>query len=229
VPATAPARNHPADDVRAYLRAAILRGEFAPGAHLPEVQLANRLEVSRGPVREALAQLEREGLVLLRRNRGAIVARLSRSDLDEVYSLRLALERLAVERATQVATEEDFAAIDALLHQLREPGSGSGFDAGPLTEQEAADQDVRFHDAVYRAAHHGRLYAAWTALRSQVYVLLLARNVANPDFRDVTYKGHLELAYLIRMRDTERARAAIEAHLRDSYRRVLASYPDDGD
>ncbi len=215
-----PARNHLGEEVHEQLRSAILRGEFAPGEHLREVQLASMLEVSRGPIREALVQLEREGLVLLRRNRGAVVARLARRDLDEVYSLRLALERLAVERASELATEDDFAAIDAILHEFRESSPRV------LTEQEAADQDVRFHDAIYRASHHTRLYAAWAALRSQVYVLLLARNVANPDFRELTYKGHLELAYLIRARDHVRAGQAIEAHLRDSYSRVLASYPD---
>ncbi len=212
-----------ANSIRSRVRDAILRGDFAPGEHLREVEIAARYEVSRGPVREALLQLEQEGLVLLRRNRGAVVARLSRADLEEVYSLRLALERLATARAVEHGTDADFSELDAVLHEFR--GSRSGH---PLTEQEAADQDVRFHDAVYRAAHHDRLYAAWTALRSQVYVLLLGRNVAGPDFREDTYVGHLELAYLIRARDKMRAVNAIEQHLEASYARVLASYPDKG-
>jgi DNA-binding GntR family transcriptional regulator len=211
-----------AHSIRTRLREAILRGDFAPGAHVREVEIAARYEVSRGPVREALAQLEQEGLVLLRRNRGAVVARLSRADLEEVYSLRLSLERLAVARAVEHGTDADFSELDAILHEFR--GSRSG---QPLTEQEAADQDVRFHDAVYRAAHHDRLYAAWTAIRSQVYVLLLGRNVAGPDFREDTYVGHLELAYLIRARDKDRVVTAIEQHLEASYARVLASYPTD--
>src|ERR1700694_4324682 len=88
-----------AHSIRSRLREAILRGDFASGAHLREVEIAERYQVSRGPVREALAQLEQEGLVILRRNRGAVVARLSRTDLEEVYSLRLALERVATARA----------------------------------------------------------------------------------------------------------------------------------
>jgi DNA-binding GntR family transcriptional regulator len=210
-----------ADSIRARVREAILRGDFAPGEHVREVEIAARYEVSRGPVREALLQLEQEGLVLLRRNRGAVVARLSRADLEEVYSLRLALERLATARAVEHGTDADFAELDAVLHEFR--GSRSG---QPLTEQEAADQDVRFHDAVYRAAHHDRLYAAWTAIRSQVYVLLLGRNVAGRDFREDTYLGHLELAYLIRARDRTHAVTTTEQHLEASYARVLASYPD---
>jgi len=210
-----------ADSIHGQLRAAILRGAVAPGAHLREVEIAERYEVSRGPVREALLQLEREGLVLLRRNRGAIVARLSRADLDEVYSLRLALERLAVVQAVRHGTEDDFGRLDDVLHEFRGTDSSQ-----PLTEQEAADQDVRFHDAIYRAAHHERLYAAWSSIRSQVYVLLLARNVAGPDFREDTYFGLLELAYLIRSRKEERVLKAIEGHIEASYARVLASYSE---
>lgn len=209
-----------AASIRSLLRTAILKGELAPGERLREVEIAARYQVSRGPVREALLQLEQEGLVLLRRNRGAIVARLSRDDLEEVYSLRLALERLAAQRAARYGTEADFAKLDAILHEFRGTGSSQ-----PLTEQEAADQDVRFHDAVYQAAHHERLYAAWNSIRSQVYVLLLGRNVAGPDFREDTYFGHLELAYLIRSRAEDRVVPAIESHIQASYARVLASYP----
>jgi DNA-binding GntR family transcriptional regulator len=212
----------PADAIRERLREAILTGGVAPGEHLREVEIAARYEVSRGPVREALLQLEREGLVLLRRNRGAVVARLSRTDLEEVYSLRLALERLAVVLAVRHGTEADFAILDDVLHEFRGTASSQ-----PLTEQEAADQDVRFHDAIYRAAHHERLYVAWNSIRSQVYVLLLARNVAGPDFREDTYFGHLELAYLIRARNEERVVTAIENHLAASYARVRASYSDE--
>jgi len=210
-----------AASIREILRTAILKGEYAPGERLREVEIAARHQVSRGPVREALLQLEQEGLVLLRRNRGAVVARLSRDDLEEVYSLRLALERLAVARAAQHGTEADFARLDAVLHEFRGTDSTQ-----PLTEQQAADQDVRFHDAVYRAAHHERLYAAWNGIRSQVYVLLLGRNVAGPDFREDTYFGHLELAYLIRSRaEAPRVVSAIESHIQASYVRVLESYP----
>src|SRR5262245_51294874 len=72
------------------LRESIAQGTFAPGQHLREAELAEALQVSRGPVREALVQLEREGLVVLRRHRGAEVAQLSLTDIEEVYTLRLA-------------------------------------------------------------------------------------------------------------------------------------------
>src|SRR3712207_4131206 len=103
------------EDVADRLRDAIFRGSYKPGEPLREEQLAAMLDVSRGPVREALVQLEREGLVIVRRHRGATVARLSRADLEEVYSLRLALERLAMQRAVHNATERDFATLEVVL------------------------------------------------------------------------------------------------------------------
>jgi DNA-binding GntR family transcriptional regulator len=215
---TPPLKRSLADDIVDRLRSAILNGTFKPGQPLREEQLAASLDVSRGPVREALVQLEREGLVIVRRHRGATVARLSRADVEEVYSLRLALERLAMRQAVQHATEEDFAAMEGVLDAFR-----AAFARGP-TEQVIADLDVRFHDLIYRAAHHQRLYDCWANLRAQIYIFLLSRNVANPDFRVVTVRSHQDLLDVLRARDEARAVQEIEAHLLGAYERVIQSY-----
>jgi DNA-binding GntR family transcriptional regulator len=207
-----------ADDVVDRLRDAIFHGSFKPGEALREEQLAAMLDVSRGPVREALVQLEREGLVLVRRHRGATVARLSRGDLEDVYSLRLALERLAIQRATRYATDQDFAAMEAVL---------AAFDValshGP-SEKEVAELDVRFHDLIYQAARHQRLYDCWANLKSQIYIFLLSRNVVDPDFREITVKSHAALLEAIRTRADARATTEIEDHLRGAYDRVVRGY-----
>ena len=218
---TPPLKRSLADDVVDRLRNAILNGTFKPGQPLREEQLAASLDVSRGPVREALVQLEREGLVIVRRHRGATVARLSRPDAEEVYSLRLALERLAMKQAVQHATDEDFAAMDGVLDAFR-----AAFASGP-TEAVIAELDVRFHDLIYRAAHHQRLYDCWANLRAQIYIFLLSRNVANPDFRVVTVQSHQELLDILRARDEARALQAIEDHLLGAYERVIQSYSEE--
>jgi DNA-binding GntR family transcriptional regulator len=207
-----------ADDVVDRLRDAIFRGSFKPGESLREEQLAAMLDVSRGPVREALVQLEREGLVIVRRHRGATVAQLSRSDLDEVYSLRLVLERLAMQRAVQSATDQDFDAMEGVLEEF-----DAALSRGP-SEKEVAELDIRFHDLIYRAARHQRLYDCWANLRSQIYIFLLSRNVANPDFREVTVKSHADLLDALRARDEARATVAIEEHLRGAYDRVVHGF-----
>lgn len=218
LPLTPAVKRSLADDVVDRLRNAILHGSFKPGEPLREEQLAAMLDVSRGPVREALVQLEREGLVLVRRHRGATVARLSHSDLEEVYSLRLALERLAVQRAARYAADEDFAAMDAVIVAFE-----AVLTRGP-SEKEIAELDVRFHDLIYQAARHQRLYDCWSNLRSQIYIFLLSRNVANPDFRDVTIKSHTDLIEALRARDEALVVQRIEEHLRGAYDRVVQGY-----
>jgi DNA-binding GntR family transcriptional regulator len=221
--ALAPAQSKAlADDVVDRLRRAILQGTFRPGVHLREEELAAALQVSRSPVREALLQLEREGLVLRRRHRGAMVTRLSRRDLDEVYSLRLALERLALRWATANASTEDCDRMDAAVVAI-----GDSI-APDISVQEAARIDLEFHDLVYQAARHERLYRTWSELRPQVHLFLLARNyVANPEFRQVMIDGHRSLVDAIRARNEDGADRIAEAHVRASYARVAESYDAD--
>jgi DNA-binding GntR family transcriptional regulator len=218
LPLTPAIKRSLADDVVDRLRDAIFQGRFKPGQPLREEQLAGMLEVSRGPIREALVQLEREGLVLVRRHRGASVARLSRADLEDVYSLRLALERLAVLQATRYATDEDFVAMEAVLEAFNVALSHDP------SEKDVAELDVRFHDLIYQAARHQRLYDCWVNLKSQIYIFLLSRNVADPDFREITVKSHAALLEALRSRNEMRATTEIEDHLRGAYDRVVRGY-----
>ncbi|MBA2519318.1 MAG: GntR family transcriptional regulator [Chloroflexia bacterium] len=198
------------------LRDALLAGYFGPGEQLREEPLARSMGVSRGPVREALLRLEREGLVVVRRNRGAFVARLSAQDLEEVYTLRVAIECLAVRRVVRLATDAELDALQAVVDQM------AAADARGVTEQEAAELDLRFHDLVYLASQHRRLNESWGNLRPQAHILLLNRNVAREDFREFLVQGHQWIVDAVRDRDEDRAVATIEDHLRGSYERVAA-------
>ena len=213
-----PTRRSLSDEVLESLREAILGGRLAPGEQLRENLLAELIGVSRGPVRDALRQLEREGLVIMRRNRTAFVARLSRQDVDEVYSLRNALECLAVQYACRNATDADWNEMQAVIDAM-----GAYTDHG-MTEQEAAELDLRFHDVLYQAGKHQRLVGCWSDLRPQIHVFLLTRNVANADFRDVAVRGHQEILDALKDRDENRAVSIIEKHLQIGYARVLAFY-----
>lgn len=199
------------------LRQTIARGGFAPGQHLREAELAEALRVSRGPIREALTQLEREGLVHLRRHRGAQVVELSPSDIEEIYTLRLALERLAAARAASLATEQHFAAFDRVLEQmarLRE-------DYEP---KEAAKLDVEFHDIVYEAAGHSRLQRSWQQIRSQVYVFLYSRSLVRHDFDDIAFSEHTQIRQVLASKDPAAAVKVVEEHLDGAYSRLIGTY-----
>lgn len=207
-----------ADGIVQRLREAIFRGELAPNERLREEVLAEKLGVSRGPIREALAELEREGLVIKLPNGRAIVARLSREDLDEVYSLRLALEQLAVRQAAQHGDPDVLQEAQEVVNEI------AAAVARGITEQEAAKLDVQFHDLIYKASKHRRLYSAWSTLRPQVHILLLNRYVALDDFKEYISIEHQFILNAIRNRDEARAVILITEHLTGAYTRVLKSY-----
>ncbi len=215
----APAKRHTlGDEVADRLRDAILTGEFAPGQRLREESLAEMLQVSRGPIRDAFGALERDGLVALTPHHGATVVELSREDLEEVYSLRIVLEILAARFAVRRAEAAD---LDRLEKALAAFVKGLG---NKPTEQDAADLDVQFHDAFYRAAHHERLYLSWSNIRLQVYRFLLSRNLANPDWRENMARGHTEILDVLRSRDEEALVAVVGTHIQFAYRRILESF-----
>jgi DNA-binding GntR family transcriptional regulator len=208
------------DVVAERLRDAILNSELSPGQHLREEQISESLEVSRGPVRDAFLILEREGLVTLSRHRGATVVQLSVEDFGEVYSLRSVIEELAVRLAIRRRDEADLQALEQSLADLR-----TGMKR-KITEQVAAQLDVNFHDNIFRAAHHERLYRSWSSIRMQVHWFLLLRTVASQDWREGMIQRHSAILELIRAGDEPGAVTAIGEHIRDAYNRICGALID---
>ncbi|HUY96993.1 MAG TPA: GntR family transcriptional regulator [Verrucomicrobiae bacterium] len=206
-----------AEEVAVRLREAIVTGVFGPEQHLRETDLAALFEVSRSPVRDALVQLDHEGLVQLRRHRGAIVVGLSVADIDELHSLRVSLERLAIRLAVARATPADVAALRQGADRVR---------AAAATEpaRAVAERDVQFHDQVYRLAGHQRLYACWAMIQPQVYRFLLSRHIVNDDYRVIAAVEHHELCDTIAAGDESGATAMITAHLEEAYQRLRDEY-----
>jgi DNA-binding GntR family transcriptional regulator len=215
----ASARRSLADEVLERLREAILRGQIEPGEPLQARRLAETMRISPGPVREALRRLEREGLVVMRHSRTPVVAELSRQDLDEVFSLRSALEHVGVRYACRHGTPQDWAALQAVIDTL------AAYVQRGITEAEAADLDLQFHDLLYQASQHQRLIAFWSDLRPQIHVFLLKRNLADAHFKDVTVSGHQDILDALQSRDEARAIAVIESHLQSGFEWAVASLP----
>ncbi|MCR6489069.1 GntR family transcriptional regulator [Amycolatopsis sp. OK19-0408] len=194
-----------ADEVADRVRDAVFDGVYAPGSQLREVELAEALGVSRGPVREALLKLEREGLVRSEWHRGATVTALSDVDVAELDSLRAALEQLAVGLVVDHAPDDALAAIDAVVRRMERAAD----------EHEMVRCDLDFHDAVYAAAGHRRLREAWQAIRSQVHLFLLTRiGVETDGYLAGIPAEHRQLADALRARDREQALELFAAHRR---------------
>src|SRR5579864_3420756 len=135
------------------LREQIIRGEIPEGAQLRQDAIANQYQVSRIPVREALRQLDAEGLIAIVPNRGAIVPALSPSDIGELFSIRALLEPEVLKQSIPLLTEEDFSEAEAVLREyvseLRRPDHLSAW--GRLNWQ--------FHSILYSRANQPRFLA----------------------------------------------------------------------
>ena len=208
------------EDVAERLRDAILHGELSPGQRLREEELSARIQVSRGPVRDAFILLEHEGLVQSSRNRGVSVVELTRNDLQEIYTLRSVLEPLAISLAIERGDASDLAEMDASLAEMTSAFSRR------ITERDAARLDVQFHDTIYLAAHHQRLSNAWEQIRLPTYWFMLSRNVASSDWREGTVQGHAEILKVIKKGNQDAAVEVTKEHISFAYERILQSYQD---
>ena len=132
------------------LRQAILKGELAPGERLMEIQLAEKLGVSRTPIREAIRKLELEGLVLMIPRRGAEVARISEKSMRDVLEVRRSLEELAIELACQRMTDEEFKELQRAQEAFK-----SAVEHG--SAMEIAETDEAYHDIIYNSTGNMRL------------------------------------------------------------------------
>jgi DNA-binding GntR family transcriptional regulator len=144
------------------LRQAILKGELKPGERLMEIQLADRLGVSRTPIREAIRKLELEGLVIMVPRKGAEVAKITEKDLNDVLEVRCALEELAVELACKKISKEQIAQLENTLEEFKEVIKGNN-----LTEM--AEMDEKFHMMIFEATGNARLIQILNNLREQMY------------------------------------------------------------
>lgn len=158
--------------VAEHLRTAILSGDILPGAPLVEADLSSRLDVSRGPLREALRQLIEEGLVVTVPYTGTSVASLSVRDVREIYSLRTVLEIFAFEqiwdRRDQGFRAEIKRRNDALVASIDE-----GDDRASIS------RELELHALVYETSHHLLLQRAWNSLRGRLQLYWAAHHRAH--------------------------------------------------
>ena len=215
-----------ADVVTDDLRDAIVSHELEPGRRLAEDDLAEQMGVSRGPVREALMRLEREGLVSIERHKGARIASWNRQDLEEIYSLRRVLEELAMEWACKNATSADLAAMEEILahyHRLSE---------SQRTPKEVSKIDLDFHTALFQAAHHERLLRAWENLRSQIHAFLMYSwsredKVNKQKYMPKWELDHQKILDVVKSKKVESAKDLIKVHMSLGFERVSKHFAED--
>ena len=208
------------------LRQAILRGEFKPGERLMEIQLANKLGVSRTPIREAIRKLELEGLVIMIPRKGAEVADITEKSLRDVLEVRKALEELAVQLACEKITQEELEELEKAGENFKKVLKRSKditevaeadvrfhdviYMATDITE--IAEADVRFHDIIYMATDNQKLIHLLNKLREQMYRYRV-EYLKNPDVHEQLTQEHEEIVYHIKRREKVEATAVTCQHI----------------
>ena len=188
------------------LRQAILKGELKPGERLMEIQLAEKLGVSRTPIREAIRKLELEGLVIMIPRRGAEVARISQRSLQDVLEVRGALEELATDLACQRITDEELQKLQDAENHFKEVV------AAGASEMEIAEADEAYHDIIYAASGNTKLVQMINNLREQMYRYRL-EYIKDEAKRGTLIDEHERILEAIKLRDIIRAKALMKEHI----------------
>lgn len=187
------------------LRQAILRGELKPGERLMEIQLANKLGVSRTPIREAIRKLELEGLVITIPRKGAEVAQITEKSLRDVLEVRRVLEELAVSLACDRMSEEELESLRWAAREFKKTLAYSDV-------TQVAEADVKFHDIIYHATGNERLVQLLFNLREQMYryrVEYLKRKESHPRL----LAEHEQIVEMLARRDKAEATKVVCAHI----------------
>lgn len=207
------------DRVLDALREAIITGEIKPGQQLVETELATSLGVSRAPLREALQILSAEGLAETVPYHGTTVRRLTKADIEELYSLRSVLETFAVQRILEQHDPQQ--AI--LLRQCFEKMLAAA-EAGDLKHVNQIDRE--FHDLLIELSGHSLLLTSWSVVSMRVRQVMALLNRRNSNLKQIAY-NHVPIIEAIESGDVETAVQLIEKHVAASAEIIAEGWPDD--
>jgi DNA-binding GntR family transcriptional regulator len=205
------------NDVYDALRQAVVSGALSPGQRVNEAEIARQMQISRAPIREAIRQLEQEGLLESVPRRGTFVVALSRDDVEEVYTLRADLEARAIRRAMTRWSPDDLSTLDSLAEMMR-----SSAIAGDIAQ--LLEADIEFHRTIVEAADWARLRKIWEGLHPQT--LTLYTLTALTDWSPLDHaQRHDPLLAAIRSGDPDQAARAIQEHILGVAAQVMRRAP----
>ena len=209
--------------VVAALRGEIVAGRLRPGDRLVESDLSERMGVSRGPIREALRQLEHEGLVISSPYRGTEVWGVSQEEVEQVLiPIRLILERFAFPHALRRMDEGDFERLEALIREMSEAAERGDLDR-------IVGTDVGFHEFVISKSGQPHCSQIWRAIIPRVRAYFYADGLWRENSQEEVIDEHRELLDVMRTGDEAGVLAEVEKHIRHRPRRSAGGSPGEAE
>lgn len=194
-----------AEQIASTIRDAIATGSLPFGSRLLEAKIAREMGTSRGPVREALFRLEREGLVVRTPNRETSVVGLTEEVVRQIASLRGVLEGFAAQLAVRRLTEGEFDLLERIIAEMSSAARAGNFEA-------LVECDYQFHEHIVRASGHPLLHETWIGLQRRIRIYLSALNRRYGDMNAVV-KGHVAILRALRRRDIKRLNCIMPDHM----------------
>ncbi len=198
------------------IRQVILQGDLLPGAQVNQAQIAEQLGVSRGPVREALGQLEEEGLIKNVPYKGTFVTEITGEYITELYSIRRVIETFAVRQAAMRATPADLVELRAVLNEMYATA-----ELDDMTQM--GTLDIRFHYLICSAAHHSLLLQMWKSIEMGIRRCLALRHRIYRRSIDVI-GTHPDILAAIEVGDAEQAGTILDAHIAEAGEYLIRSW-----
>lgn len=194
------------DQVYEHLRSAIVHAELLPGEKLIELDIAEQMGTSQGPVREALQRLERDGLVERRARSATFVTRISIDEMYELFSIRSVIEGYAVRRTAQQISPEQCDELDALIGKMAEAGSQHEIIL-------LAAHDMAFHRRIVEWSGSANFLRVWTPLSNQIERFIGQSHPEHyPDYVEIATR-HQPIADALRDHDGDAAVCALQEHI----------------
>ncbi len=195
------------------LKNAILDGVYKPGESLIEMRLAKELGVSRTPIREAIRQLELEGLVSSIPNKGVIVEGVSPQDVEDIYTIRKMIEGLAARWAAEQIS-------DAQLKELKDTLDLMEFYTEKGNVEKVSEMDSRFHDVIFRACNSRSLESVLTSFHHFIQRARLVSVKANGRAAH-SLEEHRCIYEALAVRDPDAAEKAMVNHVGSARENLL--------
>lgn len=214
------ARRYLHDEVARRLRALIQSGELKPRERLNEVALAERFSISRTPLREAIKILATEGLLDLLPNRGARVASISETEIDEMLEVIAALEATAGERACRLVSPEEIARIEALHAAMAQAHTAR--DVAAYFEHNRG-----IHEAIMAASGNATLRAIYATLSGRIQHARFAAHKTEAQWA-AAFAEHQQMIDLLRARDGEALGQLLRRHVLGRRVEIAATFGQPG-
>jgi DNA-binding GntR family transcriptional regulator len=210
--------------VRTHLQRQLLAGTLREGDQVVEYRVAQSLGISQTPVREALRQLERDGLVVTRPHRGTYVRRVTRRDAAERYSLGMELEAFAVRLSMPRLTPTDFAYLEGIIDDMSRAATSG--DPGSNDHARSVELNVAFHRHIVESANHRMLLDAWLSVNPLNWRFTTYAQMVNPDPLFLAER-HRTILIALRGGDQLLAAAAMRAHIWEVAEQVLPNIAEE--